>query len=118
MGLSVLFTSTRRHDTPGLSLPVREVSIVVNDDVISLTGSLGSNNFLRGDNLSSERSLVLVHVHGNSGLIKVRLGLKEVLLASDSGAACEKREEKMRIMTWVILTMPTFLRTLLKDFKR
>ena len=85
MGLSVLLTVAWWDDTPGLSLPVWEVSIVINDDVASFTSGLWSDNSLGGDNLSGERSLVLVNVDRNSRLVIVRLGLKEVL-SSDLGA--------------------------------
>jgi hypothetical protein len=73
-----------------LSLPVREVTTVVDDDVIGLSGGLGSDNFLGGDNLSSERGLVLVHIDRDSGLVIVRLGLKEVF-SSNLGAKIKKR---------------------------
>jgi len=66
-------------DTPGLSLPVRHVTFMVDDDVASLSGSLGSNNTLGGDNLSGERGLNLECVHGNILLVVVRLGLEEIL---------------------------------------
>ena len=86
MGLSVLLAGAWGDDTPRLALPVGEVSIVVNDDVASLTSGLGSDNALGRDNLSSERSLVLVHIDRDSGLIIVRLGFQEVLLAVDGSA--------------------------------
>ena len=85
VGLSVLFSVARGHDTPGLSFPVRKVSIVIDDDVASLAGGLGSDNALGGDNLSGERGLVLPDVHGNSRLIIVWFGLKEVF-SSNLGA--------------------------------
>ncbi len=85
VGLSVLLTGTRGDDSPGLSLPVREISIVIDDDVASLSSGLGSNNTLGGNNLSSEGGLVLVYVHRNRGLVEVWLGLKEVL-GSNLGA--------------------------------
>jgi len=52
---------------------------MVDDDVASLSGSLGSNNTLGGDNLSGERGLNLECVHGNILLVVVRLGLEEIL---------------------------------------
>mmetsp|Transcript_14041 Transcript_14041/g.20423 ORF Transcript_14041/g.20423 Transcript_14041/m.20423 type:complete len:349 (-) Transcript_14041:121-1167(-) len=85
VGLSVLLTVTRGHYSPGLSLPVREVTVVIDDDVASLSGGLGSNNTLGGNNLSGERGLVLVNIYRNSGLIKVRLCLEEIL-GGDLGA--------------------------------
>jgi hypothetical protein len=72
-----------------LSLPVREVTFVVNDDMASLTSGLGSDNTLAGDDLSGERSLVLVLVDRNSRLVEVWLGLKEVL-SSNLGAIRSK----------------------------
>jgi hypothetical protein len=44
--LSVLFTDTWGNDTPGLTLPVWEVTIVVDDNVACLTSGLGSDNAL------------------------------------------------------------------------
>ena len=79
MGLSVLFAGTWRDDTPRLSLPVWKVTLVVDNDVASLTSSLWSNNTLGRNNLSSEWSLVLVNVDRDSRLVKVRFCLKEVL---------------------------------------
>jgi hypothetical protein len=76
--LSILFTDTRRNDTPRLSLPVWEVTTMVNDDMASLTSGLRSYNSLGGNNLSSERGLVLVNIDRNSRLIIVWLCLKEV----------------------------------------
>jgi hypothetical protein len=89
VGFSILLSGTRGHDTPRLSLPVREVTTMVDDDVVSLTSGLGSNNLLGGDNLSGERGLVLVHVDRNSGLIIVGFSLKEVL-SSDLRAKIRK----------------------------
>jgi len=85
VGLSVLLTVTRGHYSPGLSLPVREVTVVIDDDVASLSGGLGSNNTLGGNNLSGERGLVLVNIYRNRGLIKERLCLEEIL-GGDLGA--------------------------------
>ena len=85
VGLSVLLAVTRGDNTPGLSFPVRKVTIVVNDDVACLSSCLGSDDALSGDDLSSERSLVLVHIDRDSRLIIVRLGLQKVLLSSQSG---------------------------------
>ena len=89
MGLSVLLAVAWGNDTPGLSLPIREVTIVINDDVASLTSGLGSDNALGRNNLSGERGLVLEGVHGNSRLIKVRFSFKEVL-SSNLGAMLSK----------------------------
>ena len=78
MGLSILLASAWRDDTPRLSFPVWEITVVVDDNVASFSGGLGSNNALGRDNLSSERCLVLVNVDRNSRLIVVWLGLKKV----------------------------------------
>jgi hypothetical protein len=91
VGLAILFTDTWRDHSPTLALPVREVTIVVDDDVASLTGGLGADNTLSRDNLSSERGFVLVNIDRNSGLIKVRLSLKEIL-GLDSGAKEFKKD--------------------------
>ena len=95
MGLSILLTNTWGDNTPGLSLDVGEVTIVVDDDVASLSGSLRSNNALGGDNLSGERRLVLVGVHRDGGLVIVRLGLEEIL-SGDLGAAQFKFGRKQK----------------------
>mmetsp|Transcript_8162 Transcript_8162/g.18080 ORF Transcript_8162/g.18080 Transcript_8162/m.18080 type:complete len:391 (-) Transcript_8162:65-1237(-) len=79
VGLSVLFSGTRGDDTPRLSLPVREVTFMIDDDVASFSGGGRSNNALGGDNLSGVRGLVLVDVHGDGGLVIVWLGLEEIL---------------------------------------
>jgi len=94
VGLSVLFTITRRDDTPGLSLPVREVTTVIDDDVASLTGGLGANDALGGDNLSGEGGLVLVNIDRDGGLVIVRLGLKEIL-SSNLGATIKARKGRV-----------------------
>ena len=84
VGLSVLLLS-RGDDTPGLAFPVRHITIVIDDKMASLSGSLGSDNALGGDNLSGERSLRLEGVHRDDGLVIVRLALKEIL-GGDLGA--------------------------------
>mmetsp|Transcript_1215 Transcript_1215/g.880 ORF Transcript_1215/g.880 Transcript_1215/m.880 type:complete len:346 (-) Transcript_1215:11-1048(-) len=86
VGLSVLLANTWGHNTPGLALPVREVTVVVDDDVASLACGLWAHNTLCGHNLSSERSLVLPHIHRNSGLVIVWLSLKEVLSTFDGSS--------------------------------
>jgi hypothetical protein len=83
---------SRGDDTPRLSLPVRHITFMVDDDVASLSGSLRSNNTLGRDNLSGERGLDLEGVHRNILLVIVRLGLEEIL-GGDLGAK-EKIEKK------------------------
>ena len=75
MRLSILLTVTRRDDTPTLTLPVGEVTVVIDNDVTGLTGSLRANNALGTDDLSSERSLVLIGVDRNGRLVPIRFGL-------------------------------------------
>ena len=82
VGLTVLLTDTRGHDSPGLSFPVREVALVINDDVACFPCSLGPNDTLGGHNLACEGGLVLVNIYRNGGLIVVGLSLEEVLLSS------------------------------------
>jgi hypothetical protein len=88
--LSVLFTDSRWDDTPGLSLPVWEVSVVVDNDVAGLTCGLWTDNFLSGDDLSGERGLVLENVDRNIGLIVVRLSLEKVLGSKKSSTVFNK----------------------------
>ena len=81
MRLSVLFTVTGWNDTPGLPLPVRKVTLVVDDNMASFTGSLGADNALGRNNLSRKRRLVLVDIDGNRLLVPIRLGFQKVLLS-------------------------------------
>ena len=83
MRLAVLLTDSWKDDTPRLALPVREVTIMIDDNVASLTGSLRANNAFGGDYFSGERSLVLVNINRNSGLIPVGLSFKKVLLGTN-----------------------------------
>mmetsp|Transcript_774 Transcript_774/g.1825 ORF Transcript_774/g.1825 Transcript_774/m.1825 type:complete len:343 (-) Transcript_774:65-1093(-) len=86
VGLSVLLAGARGDDTPRLSLDVGEVTLVVDDDVASLTGGLGADDALGRDNLSGERRLVLVGVDLNSRVVIVRGVLKEILLQVQRGS--------------------------------
>jgi len=70
---------------------------MVDNDMTGLTGGLGSYDAFGRDNLSSERSLVFVNIDRDSGLIIVRLGLKEVLLSSNSSAAMLKKERRSSV---------------------
>mmetsp|Transcript_21230 Transcript_21230/g.59076 ORF Transcript_21230/g.59076 Transcript_21230/m.59076 type:complete len:372 (-) Transcript_21230:1819-2934(-) len=83
--LSILLAGARWDHTPRLSLPVWEVTLVVDDDVASLSGGLWSDNALGGDDLSGEWGLVLVNIHWDGGLVIVWLSLEEVL-GGDAGA--------------------------------
>ena len=94
MWLSVLFTDTWWDYSPGLTLPVGEVALMVDDDVASLTGGLGSDNSLGRDNLSSEGSLVLVNIDRNGGLVKIRLGFKEILSSYLGATGYERFKRK------------------------
>ena len=95
VGLSVLLAGARGDDTPRLSLDVGEVTLVVDDDVASLTGGLGADDALGGDDLSGEGRLVLVRVDLHVRVVIVRGVLKEVLLQvqGGSGREREKRDE-------------------------
>jgi len=46
VGLSILLAVAWGDDTPGLTLNVREVTLVVDDDVASLTGGLWAHDAL------------------------------------------------------------------------
>jgi len=80
VGLSVLLTDTWGDDSPRLSLDVGEVTVVVDDDVACLSGGLGSDDALGGDDLSGEGGLVLVGVDLDLGVVVVGGVFKEVLL--------------------------------------
>ena len=86
MGLSILLTNTRWDNTPGLSLHVGEISIVIDDDVASLTSGLRSDDALGGDDLSGEGGLVFVGVYLEVGDIVVGGELKEILLQVEGGS--------------------------------
>jgi hypothetical protein len=81
---------------------------VVDDDVASLSSSLGSDNALGGDNLSGERGLDLPDIHRNGGLVIVRLGLEEIL-GGDLGATENKRKtEFLESHCFEILCRPLY----------
>ena len=80
VGLSILLTGTRWDDTPGLSLNVGEVTLVVDDDVAGFSGGLGSYDALGGDDLSGEGGLVLVGVYLDLGVVVVGGVFEEVLV--------------------------------------
>ena len=83
---SLLLTNTRGHNTPRLSLNIRKVTIVINNDVASLSSSLGSNNTLGRNDLSSEGGLVLVGVDLDGGVVMVGGVFEEVLLQVEGGS--------------------------------
>jgi hypothetical protein len=96
MGLAILLTNTGWDNTPGLSLNVGKISIVIDDDVASLTGGLGSNDALGGDDLSGEGCLVFVGVDLEVGDIVVGGELKEILLQVEGGSddlLCQLNDE-------------------------
>ena len=80
VGLSILLTGSWGDDSPGLSLDVGEVTVVVDDDVACLSGSLGSDDALGRNDLSGEGGLVLVGVDLNLGVVVVGGVFEEVLL--------------------------------------
>lgn len=86
MGLAILLTNTWRDNTPGLSLDVGEISIMIDDDVASLTGGLRSDDALSGDDLSGEGSLVFVGVDLEVGNVVVWSELKEILFQAERGS--------------------------------
>ena len=91
VGLSVLLAVARGDDAPRLSLDVWEVTLVVDDDVASLTGGLRADDALGGDDLSGEGRLVLVGVDLHGRVVIVRGVLKEVLLQVQGGSERERR---------------------------
>ena len=86
MGLSILLTNTWGDNTPGLSLDVGEVTIVVDDDVACFSGSLGSDDTLGRNDLSGEGGLVFVGVDLDLGVVVVGGVFKEVLLDVKGGS--------------------------------
>ena len=51
-----------RDDTVTLSFPVRKVTVMIDNDVASLSWSFGANDSLHGDNLSCVRIFGFVQV--------------------------------------------------------
>jgi hypothetical protein len=92
MWLAVLLAGTWGNDTPRLALPVWEVTLVIDDNVVGLTSSLRSDNLLRRDNLSGERGLILPDIDRNGGLVPVWLSLEEVLGVDSSAVGVEERD--------------------------
>lgn len=77
--LSVLRVDARRDDAVALAFPVWHLALVIDHDVASLTGSLGSDDSLHRHNLADVGLLGLEELERNVGLVPVRLGLQEVL---------------------------------------
>lgn len=69
-----------------MALPIREVAVVVDNDVAGLAGGLRADNALGRDDLTGERGLVLVGVGHHGRLIVVWRGLEEVLLKVQGGS--------------------------------
>mmetsp|Transcript_9288 Transcript_9288/g.14662 ORF Transcript_9288/g.14662 Transcript_9288/m.14662 type:complete len:383 (-) Transcript_9288:62-1210(-) len=78
VGLVALGVNSGGNDTSRLSLPVRHLACMVNDNVAGLTGGLRTDNALNRNHLSGERSLVLVGVDGDTRLVVVWGGLEEI----------------------------------------
>ena len=74
---------------------------MVNDDIASLTSGLSSNNALDGDDLSNVRLLGLEGLERDVGLVKVGIGLEEVLLrrSTSSSSGSESRTIIIRIFS-------------------
>lgn len=73
-----------RDDTIRLTLNERDLLVSLNNDVASLTGSLGADNALDRDDLASEGGLGAEGVHGEANLFELEghisaLQLKVVL---------------------------------------
>jgi len=91
VGLAVLLTVAGGDDTPGLTLDVGEITLVVDDDVAGLTGGLGSDDTLGGHDLTGEGGLVLVGVDLDSGVVVVGGVLEEVLFQVEGGSELGSR---------------------------
>jgi hypothetical protein len=70
---------TRWDNAVTLSLPVRHLSLVVNDDITSLADSLGANNSLHGNDFADEGLLGLEQLHWDVLLFPVRISFQVVL---------------------------------------
>ena len=80
MWLTILLTCTGGNNTPGLSLNVWEVTLVIDDDMTCLTGGLWSYDALVGNDLTDEGGLVLMCIDLDVGMVVVGSVLKECLL--------------------------------------
>ena len=70
---------TRWDDTVTLALPVRHLSLVVNDNITGLSDSLGPDYSFHRHNFADERLFGLEKLHWDILLLPVRLSLKVVL---------------------------------------
>jgi len=86
VGLAVLLTLTRGDNSPGLPFPEGHITIMVHNDVASLSSGLGTNDALGRHNFGGKGSLVLEGVDGDGRLIEVRVSLEEVLLGRQAGS--------------------------------
>jgi hypothetical protein len=80
MWLSVLLAGAWWDYSPRLSFPVWELTLMVNDNVASLTSGLWSDNAFGRNNLPNEWFLILVHIDRDVCLIPVGACLQKVLL--------------------------------------
>ena len=67
--MPVLLSSSRWNDTPGLTFPVGEISLVIDHDVARFSRGFWPNDAFGGDNLSRERGFIFVHVDGDGGMV-------------------------------------------------
>lgn len=79
MRLAILRVDPRRDDAVTLSLPVRHLPEVIDDDVTSLACGLSSHDSLHRDNFARQRFLGFKGLKGNVGVIPVRVSFQEVL---------------------------------------
>lgn len=80
--LSFSFTGWNHAVT--LALPVRHLSLVINDDITGLPYSLRTNNSLYGHNFADERFLCLEKLHWDILLLPVGICFKIILRLAGS----------------------------------
>ena len=82
MWLAVLGVDSRWDNSVGLALPVRHFTEVIDDDVASFTDGIGTDDSLDGNHFANVRSGRFESLKRDVGLVKVRVGLQEILFAT------------------------------------
>ena len=74
MWLSILLTRARRYDTSRLTIPIGTLTLVIDNNVVSLTSGIWTNDVFGRNNLTNLRTLNLVGVSRNCLLVSTGLG--------------------------------------------
>ena len=79
MTVPTILVITRWDNAVTLSLPVRHLPLVIDDDITGLADGLGANDSLHGNNFADERLLSLEKLHWDVLLFPVRISFQVVL---------------------------------------